>query len=137
MAKITQFLVAGLLALTGAASAQPCNAQQNNQVPYGHYYCNQHSQYCNHSQNYVQPGYGVMYSAPVTGWANQSWANQNYNNSCNNNQVRWNNNNSNRWNNNYGNWNNQNRNNDCDDRKRGYQKKSRRQNLSGWNNSCR
>ena len=89
-------LLVGALALTGAVWAQPCNQQGNAgynqgyqvQVPYGHYYCNQHAQYCNHPQyNYsTQSGFGLTTNSANSGWYS--------NNSCNNNNnAAWNNNN--------------------------------------------
>lgn len=110
-------LLVGALALTGAVWAQPCNQQGNAgynqgyqvQVPYGHYYCNQHAQYCNHPQyNYsTQSGFGLTTNSANSGWYS--------NNSCNNsNNAAWNNNNwGNRsWvNGNSGNCNSRNRNN--------------------------
>ncbi|MBT9584026.1 hypothetical protein IV102_11865 [bacterium] len=87
-------LLVGALALTGAVWAQPCNQQGYTQgyqvqVPYGHYYCNQHAQYCNHPQyNYsTQSGFGLTTNSANSGWYSD-------NSSYNHNNAAWSNNNS-------------------------------------------
>ena len=114
MNRFLKLLAVGALVLPWAASAQPCNQQQGRvqgyqaQVPYGHYYCAQHGQYCNHPQSYsTQPTRAVMYSAPSYA-GNNNW-NQGYN--ANNNRCSSNNS----WNqgysgsNNWNQWNNRSR----------------------------
>lgn len=66
----------GVVLMGGSALAQP--------VPYGHYYCAQHAQYCNHPQYVAPQGLGYGWSTPAqNNSCNSSYSAPIYNPSCN------------------------------------------------------
>lgn len=96
MLRISLLAAAGALALTCSAMAQPCGQNNYGQVPPGHYYCGQHSQYCNHPQYYNgYNGYNYNYAVSNPGNCNN---NVYRGNSGWNNNAYWNNGNGNGWN---------------------------------------